>query len=373
MEKRVLLVGFEYRGPEIEGVIIETRGFANQEFGQLFAAAALYEYDVIIIYPKSYSHFIFGHGTTHSDSLNELYDLKRENNQHDLDTIFDRSDRSSELEAAIKQGTRVIWLMALDKRLNFFGYRSLYFGYLSSIADRYVRTSTLHMKNSKKLEIKDSLFETYFQQLKIDGWQLCWNSVPQENVKSLADTPEKYSLGVEIVEGQSRYWMLTPPTTESSVVELVKAACTLEEEAVIYSKYHGIFLSHNSEDKPFVRNLKELLQEKGVQKVWVDEAEILIGDSLINKIQEGINQTEYFGIVLSKNSIQSPWVQKELEQAMMMEITRRNVKVLPLLLEQCELPGFLQGKLYADFTTQDVYEKSIDKLLRRLEKADKFI
>lgn len=370
MNKRVLLVGFEYQGPEIDGVVIETRGLANQEFGQLYAAAALYEYDVIIIYPKSYSHFIFGNETSHSDSPRELNDLKRENSHYDLDTIFDYSERSTELQLALKQGTSVIWLMTPDKRMNFFGYRSLYKGYLSPVADRYIQSSTLYMKDSKKLNINTNTFESYFQQLQIDGWQLCWNSVPDENVKSLASTLEKYNLGVEIFEGQNRYWMLTPPTTESSFVELVKSACNLKEDPVAFSKYHGIFLSHNSKDKPFVRKLKESLHEKGVEKVWVDEAEILIGDSLINKIQEGINQTEYFGIVLSKNSIQSPWVQKELEQAMLMEITYQNVKVLPLLLEQCELPGFLKGKLYADFTTQDLYEESIGDLLRRLEKGN---
>ncbi|HWO96378.1 MAG TPA: toll/interleukin-1 receptor domain-containing protein [Bacillus sp. (in: firmicutes)] len=340
-----MLVGFEYRGPEIDGVVIETRGLANQEFGQLYAAAALYEYDVIIIYPKSYSHFIFGYETSHSNSPSELNDLKRENNYYDIDTIFDYTERSTELLLALKQGAHVIWLMTPDKRMNFFGYRTLYKGYLSPIADRYIRSSTLYIKHSKKLKINTTPFETYFQQLQIDGWQLWWNSAPDENVKPLASTPEMYNLGVEIVEGQNRYWMLTPPTTESSFVELVKAACSLKEESVVLSKYHGIFLSHNSKDKPFVRKLKKSLNEKGVRKVWVDEAEILIGDSLINKIQEGINQTKYFGIVLSKNSIQSQWVQKELEQAMLMEITHRNVKVLPLLLEQCELPGFLQGKL----------------------------
>lgn len=82
MAKRVLLVGLEYKGPVIKDVVIETRGLANHEYGQLYAAAALYDYDVIIIYPKSYSHFVFGHKTPYSDSQNELYDLKKAQNQN---------------------------------------------------------------------------------------------------------------------------------------------------------------------------------------------------------------------------------------------------------------------------------------------------
>jgi hypothetical protein len=59
----------------------------------------------------------------------------------------------------------------------------------------------------------------------------------------------------------------------------------------MHHKYDGIFLSHTSEDKPFVRRLKESLENHGVTKVWLDEAEIQIGDSLIQKIDEGLRMT----------------------------------------------------------------------------------
>ena len=48
----------------------------------------------------------------------------------------------------------------------------------------------------------------------------------------------------------------------------------------------SIFLSHSHVDKPFVRRLASDLIDSGV-KVWLDEAEILIGDSLIEKIGTG--------------------------------------------------------------------------------------
>ncbi|WP_293450041.1 hypothetical protein [Phenylobacterium sp.] len=43
--------------------------------------------------------------------------------------------------------------------------------------------------------------------------------------------------------------------------------------------------------------------------------------------------------------------------------------VLPLLYEPCELPAFLQGKLYADFSKPEDYEAVLAKLLRRLRIA----
>lgn len=88
----------------------------------------------------------------------------------------------------------------------------------------------------------------------------------------------------------------------------------------------SIFLSHNSNDKPFVRKLADDLRRYGFY-VWVDEAEIKLGDSLINKIREGIDRVEYVGVVLSNNSINSEWVKSEIDVAMNQEIEDKKVKV----------------------------------------------
>jgi hypothetical protein len=48
----------------------------------------------------------------------------------------------------------------------------------------------------------------------------------------------------------------------------------------------SVFLSHNEKDKPFVKKLARDLDSHGV-KYWLDEAEINVGDSLIEKIRFG--------------------------------------------------------------------------------------
>lgn len=127
----------------------------------------------------------------------------------------------------------------------------------------------------------------------------------------------------------------------------------------------SIFLSHNSKDKPWVRELAKRLTADGVV-VWLDEAELNIGDSLIERISKGIENMEYVAAVLSNNSISSVWVQKELSLAMSKEIAGRKVTVLPLLVEKCQLPESLRDKLYADFTEQENYEAEYEKLLRSM-------
>src|SRR5215471_18602573 len=102
----------------------------------------------------------------------------------------------------------------------------------------------------------------------------------------------------------------------------------------------SIFLSHSNADKPFVRRLASDLRRAGV-RIWLDEAELQIGDSLIEKIRGGIDDMDYVGAVLSTSSVKSKWVQRELDVAMNQEIEGKRVKVLPILLEDVEIPGFL--------------------------------
>jgi hypothetical protein len=127
----------------------------------------------------------------------------------------------------------------------------------------------------------------------------------------------------------------------------------------------SVFISHTHADKPFVRRIGADLAGLGA-RVWIDEAELNIGDSLNRRIAEAIDQMEFLAVVLSPEAVGSRWVQQELEQAMSGQLTDKNVKVLPLLYRACEIPGFLRGKLYADFTEAHLYDASFARLLRTI-------
>lgn len=124
----------------------------------------------------------------------------------------------------------------------------------------------------------------------------------------------------------------------------------------------SIFLSHTHADKPFVRKLAADLEAHGIQ-YWLDEAEIQVGQSLIEKIREGLDSVDFVAAILSPNSIASPWVQRELDVAMNQEILGGQIKVLPILYRSCELPGFLLGKFYADFTEEESYASALRRLV----------
>ena len=131
----------------------------------------------------------------------------------------------------------------------------------------------------------------------------------------------------------------------------------------------SVFISHNHEDKHFVRRLGADLAAAGASP-WIDEAEINIGDSLIAKVSAAIDTMDYFAAVLSPRSVSSAWMQQELEQALTTQLASRRVKVLPILFEKCDIPAFLRGKLYADFSENAQYETAFARLLKAIGADD---
>jgi hypothetical protein len=126
----------------------------------------------------------------------------------------------------------------------------------------------------------------------------------------------------------------------------------------------AIFLCHHHLDKPFARRLADRLKAHGI-RVWLDEAEMGVGDSLLSKIESAIRECTYLAVVLSPRSVSSLWVQREVNMALSEEIHGRRVKVLPLLQEKCSIPGFLMDKVYADFTVD--FNSGFSALIQRLE------
>ena len=131
-----------------------------------------------------------------------------------------------------------------------------------------------------------------------------------------------------------------------------------------------VFISYSHSDSAFVNMLGAHLVKKNAH-VWIDTWELNIGDSIIGKVQDAIQDASALLIILSKASVQSEWCKKELSAALMRELDERRVMVLPVLLEQCEIPIFLRDKKFADFRTDfDVGLTHLVDSLARVTNAD---
>lgn len=107
----------------------------------------------------------------------------------------------------------------------------------------------------------------------------------------------------------------------------------------------GVFVSYNSADKFVAREIAMFLAAEGID-VWFDEWRVSPGDSIIREIQKGLESCSAFVLVWSKNAAKSNWVRKEVESALARAILKGKPKIIPVKLDETELPPFLQDVKY---------------------------
>lgn len=100
----------------------------------------------------------------------------------------------------------------------------------------------------------------------------------------------------------------------SSVPSLVrKSPDDVPGEPEDETREFDVFISHATEDKDeVVRPLAQALQESGL-RVWYDEFELKIGDSLRRKIDTGLANSRFGIVVLSKAFLGKGWTNYELD------------------------------------------------------------
>jgi TIR domain-containing protein len=111
-----------------------------------------------------------------------------------------------------------------------------------------------------------------------------------------------------------------------------------------------IFISHSSINKDFARKLASDLRGLG-HVPWLDEYEIRVGDCIVTKIEHGIADADYVAVILSKHSVQSGWVEREWKSKYWTEVEQDSISVLPVLVEDCDIPNILKTKLYPSVST----------------------
>jgi len=120
-----------------------------------------------------------------------------------------------------------------------------------------------------------------------------------------------------------------------------------------------LFLSHSSDDGNFALKLADDLTVLEVD-IWIDKWEIEGGDSLFEKINEGLDQSKYIALLFSKSFITKKWSSAEVKAAFSKEIDNGQKVIIPLILEKVTMPSLLRDKLYLSF--EDDYYGSLTRL-----------
>lgn len=126
----------------------------------------------------------------------------------------------------------------------------------------------------------------------------------------------------------------------------------------------SVFLSHAGEDNDrFARDLAKRLADSGA-KVWFDEWELLPGDSLVDRIFNlGVGHADVMVIVLSKYSIEKPWVREEINAGFVRRI-EGNCKLIPVVLDDVTVPEALKSTYWITISDMGSYEAEFDRIVR---------
>lgn len=155
--------------------------------------------------------------------------------------------------------------------------------------------------------------------------------------------------------------------------ELIESYSSLKRAAV------SCFLSYSSIDDAFVRKLYPSLQENGV-RCWFAPEDLPVGGKIRPTIDREIFRRDRFVIVLSANSINSPWVEREVEAAFERAYEEKSIFLLPIRIDDAvmmtteawaaDLRRSLNVGDFRDWTNPVTFERALKRLLRDLSGSD---
>lgn len=130
-----------------------------------------------------------------------------------------------------------------------------------------------------------------------------------------------------------------------------------------------VFLCHASNDKPAVRGLYDALKSENWIDPWLDKMKILPGQNWRIVIEEAVEKSDVVIICLSRHSIgKEGFVQCEIRYAydLALENPDGMIFLIPLRLEECEVPRGLRSFQWVDYFGNDK-ENQYQNLIESLE------
>src|SRR5712692_5068242 len=151
-------------------------------------------------------------------------------------------------------------------------------------------------------------------------------------------------------------------------------------------EYYSCFISYSSKDEEFAKKLhRDLLGEQ--VRCWFAPEDLKIGDEIRPGIDEAIRIHDKLLIVLSENSVGSPWVRKEVETAFGKEIKfeteqkQRRTVLFPIRLDDAAMKteeawaaDIRRMRHIGDFREwkdHDEYKEAFGRLMRDLKAGEK--
>jgi hypothetical protein len=195
-------------------------------------------------------------------------------------------------------------------------------------------------------------------------------------------------LNAIIHNGPSTVGIDTIHKSEGDIPELFLRGVGISDTIISYIRslinepieFYSCFISYSSKDHPFAERLYADLQHKGV-RCWFAHEDMKIGDRFRDRIDESIHLHDKLLIILSENSVSSPWVSDEVESAIEREHQEGRTVLFPIKIDEVVMESkqawaatIRRTRHIGDFThwkEHDSYQKAFDRLLRDLKAEEK--
>jgi len=142
--------------------------------------------------------------------------------------------------------------------------------------------------------------------------------------------------------------------------------------------FASCFISYSTKDKTFAERLYADLQSRGV-RCWLAEKDLAVGAKIRVALDDAIREHEKVLLLLSRNSVASAWVEKEVETALEHERSEGRTVLLPVMLDDAvmkEESGWAadlrRSRKIGEFKgwkTKARYESALEHLVQELRKG----
>jgi len=160
--------------------------------------------------------------------------------------------------------------------------------------------------------------------------------------------------------------------------------CGVPEQFITFARslvgqaiqFYSCFISYSSYDQAFAERLHADLVAKGL-RCWFAPEDLKIGDRFQERIEESIRLFDKVMIVLSEASVQSAWVEREVNAAWEREKREKRTVLFPIRIDDTVMHAkqpwaadIRRSRHIGDFRaweTHSSYLKALDRLLRDLK------
>ena len=115
---------------------------------------------------------------------------------------------------------------------------------------------------------------------------------------------------------------------------------------------YDVFVSYSREDKAVVWALAERLRGDGL-KVWLDEWEIQPGDSIVQRMEEGLERSRVLLSMVSARGLDSRWAGLERYAVMFRDPEEGERRFIPVRLDDAKVPGLLGQFAFVDWRQRE--------------------